>query len=410
MAIDFYALMCNYEVIKHLHIGGVENMNNGEWISSWGFKMVDLECNPMVVQDETQHMVIKNNVEGDKVRLLLSNECGRQTLKIEEAFIALSKDGKNIDSKSRLPITVHDSKVIELLPGKALYSDPLDFKVSLGQDIVISMYVKDEVKVDCIGSMQSRVLTKTIANKGNTSQNDSLEYTEEDMREPFYALAQVEVFTTNEVKGIVAFGDSITNHAHWVSELGKRLYKAYPGKVAIINKGISGNRILHDASRCGGCMGLFGEAGVSRFEKDTFGSNKTDVVIVLEGVNDLIHPGYDCDISEKVSSNEMIEGLKGYVETAHKHKAKIFLCTILPFNSFMGRFTDEMEQKRQEVNEWIRTNKLADGYFDFADYVKDESDETKMDKKYDCGDNLHPSAVGGKKMAEEMELEKIMEG
>lgn len=401
--------MCNHEDIKHLYTGGIGKMDNGEWIASWSYRMVDLECDPMEVENETQHMIIKNNIEGEKVRLLLSNECGRQTLKIEEAFIALSKDGKNVDNKNCVPVTFEASKTIELLPGKILYSDPVELKVPVGQDIVISMYVKDKVKVDCIGSMQSRILTKTIIKEGNTCKTECIDYTDEDMREAFYALARIEIFTKNKVRRIVAFGDSITNHSHWDSELGRLLYEKYPGKVAIINRGISGNRILHDASRCGGCLGLFGEAGISRFEKDVFESNKAEVVIVLEGVNDLIHPGYDADISEKVTGAEMIEGLKKYVEIAHKYDAKIFLCTILPFNGFMDRFTEEMEQKRQEVNEWIRTNNFADGYFDFSGYVKDDSDETKMKEEYDCGDHLHPNAAGGKKIAGEMHLKKLVE-
>ena len=57
---------------------------------------------------------------------------------------------------------------------------------------------------------------------------------------------QIEVFTGQPSKIIVAFGDSITAMNRWVKPLQRRLFDAYGGDYALMNAGISGNCLLYD--------------------------------------------------------------------------------------------------------------------------------------------------------------------
>ena len=62
------------------------------------------------------------------------------------------------------------------------------------------------------------------------------------------------------------------------------------------------------------------------------------------------------------------------------------------------------EQVRNEVNEWIRRTAPDKGGFDaFFDYdkeMKDPKNEAKLNKIYDCGDEIHPSLKGYIKMVD----------
>lgn len=113
-----------------------------------------------------------------------------------------------------------------------------------------------------------------------------------------YGIFQIEVNTKEDVKTIVTFGDSITHDSKWAAPLAQNLYSKYPAKVSLINYGISGNRLLFDSEP----NYFFGDAGIKRFEKDVFeNNNKVDLVIVLEGTNDIVHPltGTAPPLSEK---------------------------------------------------------------------------------------------------------------
>ena len=61
----------------------------------------------------------------------------------------------------------------------------------------------------------------------------------------------------------------------------------------LYNEGISGNRILYDNHSSSDLNPIFGKAGIRRFETDVFSSCHPDIVLIAEGVNDLVHPGMD---------------------------------------------------------------------------------------------------------------------
>lgn len=187
--------------------------------------------------------------------------------------------------------------------------------------------------------------------------------------------------------------------------LAQNLYYKYPAKVSLINHGISGNRLLFDSES----NYFFGDAGVKRFEKDVFGNNKVDFVIVLEGINDIVHPlTGTAPVSEKISSQDIIEGFKILIEQAHSHNTKIILGTITPFYNYQSCWTKTEDEKRSKINEWIRNSSEHDGFIDFDKIVRDPQDPKRLYYEYDKGDNLHLSKKGGQKVADSVDLEWLM--
>ena len=82
---------------------------------------------------------------------------------------------------------------------------------------------------------------------------------------------------------------------------------------------------------------------------------------------------------------------------------RIYGATLLPCEG-SGRWTQEVETKRQALNDWIRTSGAYDGVIDFDAAVRDPSAISKMLSQYDSSDHIHPSDAGYKAMADAISL------
>jgi lysophospholipase L1-like esterase len=222
----------------------------------------------------------------------------------------------------------------------------------------------------------------------------------------------VDVLAPESTSALVAFGDSITDGAHstvdanhrWPDFLAARLLARGGHKgVAVLDAGIGGNRILHDA---GSTNVRFGVSALARFDRDVLAQPGVKYVIVLEGINDLGHAGSSAPLSESVTADDLIAGLKQLIERAHEKGIKIFGATLTPFAGMPSKtyFTPEKEAIRKAVNQWIRTGKAFDGVVDFEKAVRDPANPDRMAASYDSGDHLHPGDAGYKAMGEAVDL------
>lgn len=370
------------------------------WTASWGYRPIDRKKLYYEAENETQRVITRHNLRGKAIRLAVSNEWGDRPLRLEEIWV-----GKG--DTTRIRVTFDNSSTLTLTAGEIRYSDILPLELTPGDEVYVESYLKEKTQVQTVCKVKSELLVQVRVHKGTPDEQDQSWETVTDNR--FYGVFRIDVLTEDEVHTIAAFGDSITNHGHWSDCLARRLYDAYPGAVSVINLGISGNRILRDASNPQGKGGAFGIAGIKRFEPDIFGSGlPIDQILVLEGVNDLIHPGYDTTLDEIVTADELIDGLTHYVTVAHNHNTRILLCTILPFGRFRKQGEEDMLQKADLVNDWIRKQTIADGFLDFYRSTEDPQAPRQLDPNCDSGDHLHPSAEGGKRIAEDIDLTQLM--
>src|SRR5258707_13426599 len=142
-------------------------------------------------------------------------------------------------------------------------------------------------------------------------------------------LTGVDVLAPESAAAVVAFGDSITDGARstvdanrrWPNILADRLLARRKGRnIGVLDAGIGGNRILHDAS----ANVRFGVNALARFDRDVLAQPGVKYVIVLEGINDLGHAGTSAPASETVSAEDLIAGMKQLIERAHEHGLKIY--------------------------------------------------------------------------------------
>ncbi|MFA6849669.1 MAG: SGNH/GDSL hydrolase family protein [Selenomonadaceae bacterium] len=214
----------------------------------------------------------------------------------------------------------------------------------------------------------------------------------------WFWLEEIEVLADSSTKGtVVTFGDSITdgfqstpNENHrWPDYFADRIQKESPDfKLAVLNEGISGNRILTDTER-------FGVNALARLDEDVVLKNNVKAVIMLEGINDIGHGTFD--------AVKIIDGMKMIISQVHAKGIRIYGCTILPFAGAKYD-TPEGQATRESVNNWIRTNSGFDGVIDFDKALRDPENLTKILPQYDSGDHLHPNDKGYQIMANTIDL------
>ena len=240
----------------------------------------------------------------------------------------------------------------------------------------------------------------------------------------WFWLTGVDVMAQKNTLAVATIGDSITEgcclpeftdaNVRYPDQLARLLLEQYPGKprAAVINAGISGNRILSD----GGFLARLGPNAQVRLDQDVLTQSGVTHVILLIGVNDLglgeADFGGGFVLGPVVQADDIIAGYKQVIKRVQAAGMKILVGTILPFKGFAlpGYWSPENEEKRQVINEWIRTTDLHDGIVDFDEAIRDPDDPERMLLIYDGGDALHPSAAGYERMAIEAEKALLKPG
>ena len=245
--------------------------------------------------------------------------------------------------------------------------------------------------------------TNYLSPPGDFASADSLPV--QKTTESFLLVTAVEMLVPQDVGGIVALGDSLTegntsqldaNH-RWPDQLARRLMARQGGRLlGVVNQGMGGNRLLHDGR---------GDNALRRLDRDVLAQPGVTHVIILLGVNDLRNSGGKAD--EVVTAERMIAGLHQLIIRARAAGLKVFGGTLLIFYkyTFNGDFyTPEGEAKRQAVNTWIRESGAFDAVIDFEAVLRDPSHPTRMLPKWDSGDHLHPNGPGYLHMGDSIDV------
>jgi lysophospholipase L1-like esterase len=363
-------------------------------------------------ENQTLREIVRSSIGGPTVRVRLSNAYASQPIEIAGAHIALRAQKSGIVAASDRALTFSGRSSVTIPPNALVLSDPVQLDVPEAADLAISLFIPKASSG--AGIHYSAQQTSYIA-PGDLTSAASLPEAAETTTSWIF-LAGVDVLAPESTSAIVAFGDSITDGARstvdanhrWPDILAGRLL-AHHGRhrLAVVDSGIGGNRILHD----GVANVRFGVNALARFDRDVLSEPGVKYVIVLEGINDLGHAGQSAPASETVSAEDIIAGLTQMIERAHEKGLKIFGATLTPFEGTVskGYFTPEKEAKRKAVNEWIRSGKAThenafDGFVDFEKAIRDPAHPDRMQAGYDGGDHLHPGDAGYIAMGEAIDL------
>jgi lysophospholipase L1-like esterase len=376
------------------------------WISTWtASPQSPRGVLPASFSNQTVRQIVHVSVGGRKVRIRLSNEFGTRPALIGAASVALAGEGSDVAAASLRPLTFGGSKSIILLPGAPAVSDPVDLAVPALSEVAVSLYLPAATELGTVH--QVGLQTAYVSAAGDFTASAKLAAV--DTFASRFFLAGVMIEPDAPTRAVVTFGDSITDgtastvntNNRWPDILARRLKDAGM-PLAVLNQGISGNRVLSEGA---------GISALARFERDVLSQPGVSHVVIFLGINDIGWPGTPIEPNGIVrTADEIIAGYKQMIERAHLHGIKVIGSPLTPFDhAFAGRpneayFTPAKEAKRQAVNAWIRTSGAFDAILDFERVIADPARPSAIAAMYDSGDHLHPNDAGYRAMGEAVDL------
>jgi lysophospholipase L1-like esterase len=381
------------------------------WVSAWSTSLqaiprqTDLppRYRTPEVGDRTFRQIVYPTLAGNDIRLHVSNRYGSVPLDIQQLRIATSSNGTAATRDSGTPITFAGKSSLHLPPGAERDSDPVRITLHNAQPYAISIY---------LGPSQSMQAWHRVASQTSylsTPGNHTADMSGASFRSHLTQFAWVTAITvaSSSAKAVMAIGDSITDgmasspglNRRWPDDLARRLARESQTPIAVLNAGISGNRLLSD-SPC------YGERLLSRFEREVTDSPGVQTSIVLIGINDINfaamppHRGLDCDTPHTpVSAESLIAGYRQLADIAHRQHIRLLIGTLTP-----AGLPPQRESIRTAVNRWIRNSNVFDGVVDFDAALRDPAQPQRLRAAYDSGDHIHPSDAGYAAMAQAIPL------
>jgi lysophospholipase L1-like esterase len=366
---------------------------------------------PEVLGDQTVRQVARISVGGEQLRVVISNEFGTRPLIIGAATVALSTGGNAVDPATVKALTFSGRNSAVIPPGAPLMSDPIDLAVKPLASVAVSFHLP---KRTGLGSVHwDGVQTGYISGPGDMTK--APDFKAESTTKSRIFLSRILTTAKPESKGIVFFGDSITDgncstpdtNNRWPDHIAARLQAEGHPDVAVVNEAYSGDRVLTNG---------MGTNALSRFDMSVLSHPRVSTVVMMMGINDIGWPGQGAitPADPEPTAEDIIAGYRQIIDRAHAHGIRFVAATLTPFTDtfkgtpLSGYYTPEKENIRQQVNAWIRSNKAADGLIDFDKVIEDPAKPGYVLPAYDCGDHLHPNDAGYQAMAKSVDLNVLV--
>jgi lysophospholipase L1-like esterase len=394
-----------------------QRADTGDWIDTWTaspqpiwdaefFAPINV---PRALRNQTVRQIAAVSIGGNRVRVVLSNEYGSKPLVIGAAHFALASSGAAIVAGSDRALSFDGHPSVTIPPGAPVISDPVDLAVAPLSNVAVSLFLPEQTPLTTFH--WEGVQTAYISPEGNFA-GDAEMKADSTIRARVF-LSAIMVDSAPNARAIVTFGDSITDGANstpdanhrWPDILARRLIQAGGAPIAVLNEGISGARVLSDR---------MGVNALARFDRDVLSLPHADTVVLMMGINDIGWPGCILAPHEPApSADDIIDGYKQLIARAHIHGMRIIGATLTPFEdtfkgtAIEGYYNTDKEQKRQAVNQWIRSSGAFDGVIDFDAVARDPNRPAHILAAFDSGDHLHPQDDGYKAMADSIDLKML---
>jgi lysophospholipase L1-like esterase len=370
------------------------------WVGTWSATPAPAEG--VALDNPTIRMFPRVSIGGDTIRVRLSNAAGTSDMTIAATHIAKRAAGAAIRPSTDQAVTFNGSPSVKIGAGAFAISDPVSMKVAPLEDLAVSIHIPGIIPASFGVTGRYARQFNYLSPPGDFTSMENMFAAR--VIDDWFFLSGIDVLAPDNVGGIVALGDSITDgnisthdaFCRWPDQLARRLIARGGKMFGVMNQGLGGNRICHD---------MRGDSGVRRFDRDVLAQPGVTHAIVILGVNDLRNRrGLP---EEDVTADDMIAGLNQMALRAHARGIKLFAGTLTPFENetfMLGAWSPAKEAKRLAVNEWIRTAGAFEAVIDFDKFLRDPDHPARMLPIYDNGDHLHPGDVGYNRMGDVIDL------
>ena len=360
--------------------------NEHTWTASW--YSAAIEYTPYF-EHATVRTTIRLTTGGDRLRLRFSNFYGRSPLKIDRVRVTAASESKDVTFDGRLQTV--------LPPGAVAVSDAVNLRSEAESLLAISVFYPNAIPRETTqqsGTAESNTLTlgDAITHPDAAKNAKTLDAT--------YFLSGVDIYSKGSHGTIVVVADSMTGEGSnkWPALLAARLAK--DGKnYGVLNASVGGNRILRDSQIAYG-----GPSLLTRFDRDALNQPGVRYVILFEGHNDIGVGRLDgIDQPQSASSDDIINGMRNLIERCHTHGVKLYIATLIPIAGMPSNYySPEKARVRRAVNDWIRSSREIDGYFDFDRALADVARPEWINPQLEYA--AHPNEFGQKALSESINL------
>lgn len=373
------------------------------WVGTWATS--PQQGGAIWFVDQTVRQVVRLSIGGDTLRVRFSNVYGDKPLVVGAARVALSAGDGAIRPGTSRTLTFGGASSVTVPPNAPVVSDPVVLHAPPLADLAVSLFLPDSTASSTAHGLA--VATTYVSTSGDHTGDET--FPTDTTMVHWYFLTGVSVTAPSDAGAVVTLGNSITDGTHstvnanarWPNILAERLLSGRgTAHVAVLDEGISGNRLLHDVA---------GSNALARFDRDVLAQPGVRWVVVLEGINDIGFNQLKRFTTQGVSAEQIIQAQRQLIARAHDAGLKIYGATLTPFEG-AGYATPEGEVKREAVNRWIRTSGAYDGVIDFDAAVRDPAHPKRFLPAYDSGDHLHPDDAGYKAMGEAIDLKLFEDG
>jgi lysophospholipase L1-like esterase len=376
-------------------------------------------------RDQSFRLIVRPTLWGRETRIRMTNALGTRLVTFEGVHVGLQNSGAEITAGTNRAITFGGKSSVTIAPGQSVWSDAVTLPFVrdaasnelAGRKLAVSFHVAGESGPMTwhAKSLQSSYVTWPGAGaKGNEESEASFPFA----TAAWFFVDALDMRAGDDAYAVVAFGDSITDGTastingddRWPDVLDRRLRAAYGNQVAVVSAGIGGNQVVGPAVYPPPKPFPGGPSALSRLERDVLSLSGVKAVIWLEGTNDFSRNG---NATFEAVANGMREGV------ARMRKAlpgvRVIGATVV---SALGSTSaahgfKEQDDKRRQLNEFIRTSGVFDGVADFDKVVTDtQTGAMRAEFVPDNtvggpGDKLHPNRLGYMAMGGAVDLKLL---
>jgi lysophospholipase L1-like esterase len=379
------------------------------WVGSWATAVQPLPAReglePATLPDATLRQVVRLSLGGARLRVRLSHAIGAAPLHLGSVRLAraLRPGTARIDPAGDTAVLFDGRPEVWIPAGAEYLSDPVALPVPAFADLALSFHylaAPDRQTGHSGSRAKSFEAAGDVAGAPDLPGARAIEH--------WYQLAGIDVAAPPGAAAVVALGDSITDghgsttdgNDRWTDFLARR-FQAEPGAPprAVLNLGIGGNRILQDG---------LGPNALARYDRDVVAEPGAVAVLILESINDLgtlTVKGEVPPAAHDALVERLIGAFRQMIARGHQAGLRVIGATVLPDGASGYYHPDARnEADRQRLNAWIRSGGEFDGVVDFDAALRDPRDPSRLNPAFDCGDGLHPSPAGYRRMAEAVPL------